>query len=518
MTTDMTADSLSNELQEVLSEIQARFPLAKEEYVRSHLKEEAEAEQGRICRWLGRHNPFAENETALRIAEKELAANEDVPIEHLERYLRDFESLAKQTESIIDSEYWTSEINKIIVALANFKVSMSESDPSLENNEGGESAGLQEQATILCTLLLRHWRRLYDEQYASWELDSVQEFRLNLLARLREWLEKLQLLADTLNELSIEPGLLFDLSKENLSLSDVEQLKKWVSYISEDDGVKHLCDLMGRLRRAEKTKRQELVRTRTTITEYVPDINSREEIVGLVWRNDIERVVPQELTLLADEETSVLFDVKLAEGRLMCFEMEGSQSHSRENEEEHECENEDEEKLGPVIICVDTSGSMQGSPETVAKAVTLFMATRAVSQKRNCFLINFSTKIETMDLSGRIGITKVIEFLQRSFHGGTDVSPALTHALKIMENKKYIRSDLIVISDFLMASVPESLQDMIRLAKEKGNRFYSLSIGDIFLDERLEALFDNEWVYNPSDSSIRSVQVIASAMERQSTG
>ncbi|MCY3771066.1 MAG: VWA domain-containing protein, partial [Gemmatimonadetes bacterium] len=203
---------------------------------------------------------------------------------------------------------------------------------------------------------------------------------------------------------------------------------------------------------------------------------------------------------------------------LMCFEMEGSQSHSRENEEEHECENEDEEKLGPVIICVDTSGSMQGSPETVAKAVTLFMATRAVSQKRNCFLINFSTKIETMDLSGRIGITKVIEFLQRSFHGGTDVSPALTHALKIMENKKYIRSDLIVISDFLMASVPESLQDMIRLAKEKGNRFYSLSIGDIFLDERLEALFDNEWVYNPSDSSIRSVQVIASAMERQSTG
>ena len=150
---------------------------------------------------------------------------------------------------------------------------------------------------------------------------------------------------------------------------------------------------MGRLRRAEKTKRQELVRTRTTIAEYVPDINSREEIVGLDLGNDIERVVPQELTLLSDEETSVLFDVKLAEGRLMCFEMEGTQSRSREVEEELVSEIEDEEKLGPVIVCVDTSGSMQGSPEIIAKAVTLFMATRAVSQKRNCFLINFSTNI-----------------------------------------------------------------------------------------------------------------------------
>ena len=517
MSTDMTANSRPNDLQEVLSEVQEGFPLAKEEYVRLHLKEETEAEQRRIRRWLRRHNPFTENETTLRVAEKELAANEEIRIEQLEQDLRHFESLAKQTQSRIDSEYWASEINKIKEIRTNFKASKNESDPHLENNERGESEGPQEQATILRTLLLRHWRRLADEQNARWELENIRKFRRKLFARLRAWLEKLQLLADTLNELSIEPGLLFDLSKDNLALSDIEQLKKWASYISEDDGVKQLCDLMDRLRRAEKTKRQELVRTRTTIAEYVPDINSREEIVGLDLGNDIERVVPQELTLLSDEETSVLFDVKLAEGRLMCFEMEGTQSRSREVEAELVSEIEDEEKLGPVIVCVDTSGSMQGSPEIIAKAVTLFMATRAVSQKRNCFLINFSTNIETLDLSGKTSVAKVIKFLQRSFHGGTDVSPALTHALKIMEDRKYNRSDLLVISDFLMASVPESLQGMIRMAKEKGNRFYSLSIGDLFLSKRLEALFDNEWVYNPSDSSIRSIQAIASAMECQST-
>ena len=119
----------------------------------------------------------------------------------------------------------------------------------------------------------------------------------------------------------------------------------------------------------------------------------------------------------------------------MCFEMEGIQANYHEIEEERMIEVEEEEKLGPMIICVDTSRSMQGSPETIAKAVTLFIATRAVSQKRNCLLINFSTSIETLDLSGKIGIAKAIEFLQCSFHGGTDASPAFEYALEMMSKK-----------------------------------------------------------------------------------
>jgi len=51
--------------------------------------------------------------------------------------------------------------------------------------------------------------------------------------------------------------------------------------------------------------------------------------------------------------------------------------------EQGECEQDVEldESQGPMIICVDTSGSMSGSPETVAKAVTLFMASKAREPK-----------------------------------------------------------------------------------------------------------------------------------------
>lgn len=226
---------------------------------------------------------------------------------------------------------------------------------------------------------------------------------------------------------------------------------------------------MARLRFAEQTTRQERIKAVSTVTEYVPDINSREEIVGVYLGKDIEHALPQEIALLSDDDTSVLFDMKFVEGRLMCLEMEGTQSRAHDVEEEITAEVEEEEKLGPVIICIDTSGSMQGAPETIAKAVTLYMATRAMSQQRDCYLINFSTGIETLDLSGQIGMAKVMAFLRRSFHGGTDAGPALTHALGMMSKEKYEQSDLLIISDFIMASLPESLAEKISGAKANKN-------------------------------------------------
>ena len=511
----MNKISVENEIQEMLDALTQEFPVAKEEDIREQLSSEIGTEQRSIHRRLRRDNPFKENQVALQRVEDELKEN-IVAIDQLEQDFQHFQAFAKQTNSRIDEAYWLSEIEKL---KENRKADQQVVDLVIKElfEEPTILAEVLEQyihedQIIFRRLLLQQWRRLLDEQVAQWEIETIQKLRRELLGRLKEWLEKLQLLADTLDELSIEPGLLFDLSKGNLSLSNIEELKRWVSYISEDKGVRELCDMMGRLRRAEKTKRQELIKNLLTVTEYVPDINSREEIVGVYLGRDVEHALPQEIALLSDEDTSLLFDMKFVEGHLMCFKMEGMQTRSYEIEEEQMIEVEEEEKLGPIIICVDTSGSMHGSPETVAKAVTLFMATRAISQKRNCLLINFSTSIETLDLSGQIGITKVMEFLRRSFRGGTDVSPALTYALNRMNDEKYSQSDLLIISDFIMDSLPEALHEQISAAKGNKNRFYSLSIGDLFLSQRLREVFDNEWVYNPSTSSISSIQNIVKSI------
>ena len=512
----MNPKSVENEIQANLNVLTQEFSVATESNVREQLSSEIETELFRIDRRLRRDNPFRESQSALQRAEKEL--KQDVAtIDRLEQDFGYFHTLAKQTtNAMIDETYWLSEFENIKENekdnqnLADVVVKELFQEPTITEKLLKQKE--HEEKVICRTLLLQQWRKLIDQQVAKWEIETTRKLRRRLLDRLMEWLKRLQLLADTLDELSIEPGLLFDLSKDNLTLSDIEQLKKWVSYISNDEGVKALCDLMGRLRLSEQTRRQELIKAVSSVTEYVPDINSREEIVGVYLGKDIEHALPQEIALLSDDDTSLLFDLKFVEGRLMCFEMEGMEAISYDNEEEITSDVKEEVKLGPIIICIDTSGSMQGSPETIAKAVTVYMATRAMSQQRDCFLINFSTGIETLDLSRQIGMAKVMAFLRRSFHGGTDAGPALTHALGMMSKKKYEQSDLLIISDFIMASLPESLCEKISGAKANKNRFYSLSIGDLFLSKRLQEVFDNEWVYNPSNSSISSIQDVVKSI------
>ena len=505
----MSEKLIKNEVQEILSNLYQEFSVTKETSVEEQLSSEIEKEQINIDKWLVRNNPFKESQTALKNSEDELEAKNIATMDQSEIDFQHFQALAKQTSSTIGENYWLSEIQKLKKAQEyqdKVQARIKKDDSKAQESKEYDLKKLHEEQIIFRKLLLQQWRKLLDEQFAKWEIETIQKFRQKLLDRLKEWLKNLQLLADTLDDLSIEPGLLFDLSKGNLSLSNIKELKKWAEYISKDKGVKELCDILGRLRRAEKTKRQELVKNTLTVTEYVPDINSKEEIVGIYLGKDIEHAIPQEIALLSDDETATLFDMKFVEGRLMCFEMEGIQASSHEIEEERMIEVEEEEELGPMIICIDTSGSMQGSPETIAKAVTLFMATRAVSQKRNCLLINFSTRIETLDLSGKAGIAKAIDFLQRSFHGGTDASPAFEYALEMMSKEKYKQSDLLIISDFIMDFLSESLYEKISIAQKNKNRFYSLSRGNLFLSKKLQEVFDNEWVYNPSTSNISSIQ------------
>jgi len=69
-----------------------------------------------------------------------------------------------------------------------------------------------------------------------------------------------------------------------------------------------------------------------------------------------------------------------------------------------------------------------------------------------------------------------------SFHGGTDVAPAINHALDVMDKSEYEKADLLVISDFIMSSMPSVLLEKIQAQKVRGNNFYSLVVGSALYD------------------------------------
>ena len=89
-------------------------------------------------------------------------------------------------------------------------------------------------------------------------------------------------------------------------------------------------------------------------------------------------------------------------------------------------------ELGPMLVCVDTSGSMQGGAEAVAKAVVLEAVRTAHAQQRACHLFAFSGPEEVVETELALdcdGIARLADFMGQGFRGGTDISGPLERAL-----------------------------------------------------------------------------------------
>lgn len=368
-----------------------------------------------------------------------------------------------------------------------------------------EKIGSKSKLQSTGELLQAEWRKVLDRARSEWELKEIQRRRECFIQELRELSKLLESLGQQLEELGLEPGILIDLSKGSLSPQDVDQFKRWAQYLAQDEGVRRLCELLGKLRQVELSTRVERVSSVHVQEVWRPDLNSREEFVGVRLGKDLEHALPSELALLADPDTAILFDVKYVNSRLMCFDMRGMQRVAEEHLADVDRQVTESNSMGPMVICVDTSGSMHGMPETIAKAVALFMASKAKEQGRHCYLINFSTGIETLDLGGEAWMSTLIEFLRMSFHGGTDAAPALRHALKVFRSEGYAKADLLIVSDFVMGELPRAVINAIEIQRTNGNRFYSLVIDSGFKVRTPSSAFDQEWVFDPASSRIQEL-------------
>jgi len=489
--------NLQNE-EEMLQYFSSKYHIVKKDTkVKEKLLDEMSDFEKESRRKLLLENPFYENQKALENAKNDLLEKKGIDIQS---DLKKYTELENISACKIDKSFWNKEIS-----LLKERVQVRDKKVKTKKVVKDTLEYISKDAQLTRRLLQEKWQKTLDEEYVKWELQELQKYREVFMKKLQEWLELLQLLSDTLCNSSLDYGVLFDLSEGNISLKDIEEIKKWAEYISKNNGVQKLLSMLGRLRQTEKSSKKELVKSISYIKEHVVDIDSKEEIVGITLGKGLAYALPQELALLSDDDTSLLFDMKYIEGRIMSFDMQGMSEDIKDVQEEKLVEISGDEKKGPIIICVDTSGSMQGSPETIAKAITLYMATKAIEEKRACYLMNYSIGIESMDLSGTMGIQKVIKFLKKSFNGGTDASLALSHAVDMLQEDVYKKADVLMISDFVMGNLPKNILEKILKAKENKNNFYSLAIGNIFLNKQLKSVFDNEWVYNPYNSSVESL-------------
>lgn len=435
--------------------------------------------------------------------------NPDFLTQLFEQIFREFRQLCQLAAKPLDEDYWLNLDGDIQVA-------------------SGEVVEADENPRFHLEMLLAEWQRTLDHIRSEWELERIRQCRALFLQDIDEVLSLLGQLHQQLEPLGMATGVLFDLSDADIRTEDLRELKRWTHYLDSDANTQAISDLLGKLRQLELSRQLEQVNARHLKQSNWHDNYAREELIGLRLGRDLEQVLPSELALLSDPDTDILFDLKYIESRLMCFDV---QNLDNEPDEDDNSDPTDGSRAvrGPMIICVDTSGSMSGPPMTVAKAVTLFLASRAREEQRPCYLISYSTQVEELDLSfGAATVDleqnrhQLMQFLTRSFEGGTDLTPALERALDKIHRKDaskkpdqpdYRLADLLVISDFLMADLSEPLQDRIEQLKHQGNRFHSLVIGETYMLDRLKHLFDQEWVYDPHRSEISELVTFKERMQ-----
>ncbi len=100
------------------------------------------------------------------------------------------------------------------------------------------------------------------------------------------------------------------------------------------------------------------------------------------------------------------------------------------------------------------------------------------------------------DFKAGDALIRLVQFLRMSFNGGTDASPALRHAVEMLRKEGYKNADVLMISDFVMGTLPADLVKAIEAEKDTG--FHSLVIGTSG-NENTIACFNHNWLYDTSD-------------------
>lgn len=213
------------------------------------------------------------------------------------------------------------------------------------------------------------------------------------------------------------------------------------------------------------------------------------EYIGINYDNNLLKLLPSELASLHHPLLKKLFYIKYSEKRLLNYSVEGNKEKKLEKIGISH-------KNGPIIICIDTSSSMNGLPEEIAKSIVLYILKTALKTKKEIYLIAFGSINELHEYrltNKKNGLFQALDFLKKGFYGGTDFISPLNRCFSLIEEKSFKNSDILFISDGL-GKVPKSFLKFVKEEKEKND----IKIFSILLNEKENKIeFSDEDLFYP---------------------
>ena len=263
-------------------------------------------------------------------------------------------------------------------------------------------------------------------------------------------------------------------------LQDLKELRDMVRSLGRGSG-------RGPLRRAPRQRERQGFPMGLVRSPMEP-----EQTSGLCRSDDLSRMMPSEMVLLASSlpQARLLHFARRAERTLLSYERVGWSEEPAVTVEGFETRPAAE--CGPIIVCLDTSGSMMGARETVAKAMVLECMRQSRSQQRACYLYSFSGPGDCQELELKLnaaGLYGLLEFLSGSFHGGTDVDEPFNRALARLNEAEWSNADILLVTDGEIKPPDETLIANLNEAKEEmGLKVHGLLVGDAGNAEVVESI------------------------------
>lgn len=153
----------------------------------------------------------------------------------------------------------------------------------------------------------------------------------------------------------------------------------------------------------------------------------------------------------------------------------------------------------PVALVLDTTGSMRGEAEGIARALTFGLLKHAVSRGRRLILLIFSTTVHRLELSpDSPAIGALPRFLDDAFGSGAAAVPALRDVLRQAQRESWSEADILFVTDSREARLsPTTEEQLAELRRRSSLRLHGLTIND-FPMTNPGNLFDYTWHYASS--------------------
>jgi len=228
-------------------------------------------------------------------------------------------------------------------------------------------------------------------------------------------------------------------------------------------------------------------------------LDQPSEVRGVKRSGQLSRMLPSEAAMIRHPVLRRLWRARFAEQQLLTYEDAALLTQWQLRPDAHALAAAPEAPLGqgPLLVCLDTSGSMRGAPENVAKACVLQALRTGHASGRACRLLTFGGAGELLEQELALtpeGLDHLLAVMDQSFDGGTDVQTPLERAIALVQDGAYALADILIVSDGEFGVTPATLASLRRSKKALGLRVHGVLIGDRETIGLLEVCDQLHWV------------------------